>query len=165
MTDDTRTEGVAKVAELIKDIRIAMFVSLDASGQPHSRPMATQEAPFDGTLWFMTSADSPKVEEIAANPRVNVAYMSTAAASYLSVSGDADVLNDRGRIGELWNPLLRAWFDGPDDPTIRLIRVQVDAAEYWDTPGGKVASLISMVKAAVSGNQSDTSSENRTVTF
>ena len=96
MTDDTQTEGVAKVAELIKDIRIAMF---------------------------------------------------------------------RGGISELWNPLLRAWFAGPDDPTIRLIRVQVDAAEYWETPGGKVASLISMLKAAVSGNRPDTSGENRTVTF
>jgi len=165
MTDRTKDDGIAKVAELIKDIRIAMMVTLDPSGRPHSRPMATQHAPFDGTLWFMTSADSPKIVEIARDRRVGLSYMSTSAESYLSITGDADVLNDQQRIQELWNPFLRAWFEGPEDPTIRLIRVQVDEAEYWDTPGGKVASLISMVKAAVTGNRSDMSSENRTVTF
>jgi general stress protein 26 len=165
MDQRTNEEGVAKVASLIKDIRIAMLVTMDDAGRPHSRPMATQQRPFDGELWFMTSHDSPKVAEIASNPRVNVAYMSTSTESYLSVNGDAEVLNDRDRIREFWNPFLRAWFAGPEDPSIRLIRIDVDEAEYWDTPGGKVASLLSMVKAAISGDTADMSGNNKTVHF
>jgi len=165
MTANAQSDGVKKVAELIKDIRIAMFVTLDASGRPHSRPMATQHTEFDGTLWFMTSAETAKNAEIEKEPRVNVAYMSTSSESYLSVSGDADIVNDRERIAELWNPIMNAWFEGPDDPTLRLIRVRVQEAEYWDTPGGKVASLISIVKAVVTGNQTDMSSDTGTVTF
>ncbi len=161
----TDTEGVAKVAELVKDMRMAMLVTIDSQGRPHSRPMATQQAPFDGTLWFMTSENTAKLTEISANPRVNVAYASSSAESYLSISGNAEVLNDRERIREFWNPFLRAWFESAEDPTIRLIRITVDEAEYWDTPGGKVASLISMVKAAVTGDQSDKSSDNKTVQF
>lgn len=165
MTFETRDEGIKKVAELLEDMRMAMLVTIDASGRPHSRPMATQQAPFDGTLWFMTAADSPKLVEIAANPRVNVVYYSSGSESYLSITGEADMLNDRARIREFWNPFLRAWFESAEDPTIRLIRVRVDEAEYWDTPGGKVASLISMVKAAITGSGNDTSSENHTVRF
>ena len=127
--------------------------------------MATQQTPFDGTLWFFTAAESPKVSDIGRNTRVNVAYASASAASYLSMSGEAEVLNDREKIRELWNPFLRAWFDDAEDPSIRLVRVSVEEAEYWDTPGGKVASLLSMAKAALTGTGSDMSSNNQTVRF
>jgi general stress protein 26 len=144
--------GIAKVAELIKDMRMAMLVSVGANGFPHSRPMATQPVPFDGSVWFFTAHDSGKVDDVTRQPRVNVAYASSSNESFLSLSGTAHVLNDRARIHELWTPLLRAWFEGPDDPKVRLLRVDVEEAEYWDTPGGKVASLLSMVKAAITGD-------------
>ncbi len=161
----TRAEAVQRVADLIKDIRMAMLVTIDHQGRPHSRPMATQEAPFDGTLWFLTSADSLKADEIARNPMVNVAYASGAKESYLSLTGKAEILNDRERIREFWSAWLRPWFEGPEDPTIRIVRVQVDEAEYWDTPGGKVASLLSLAKSVITGTGTDVSNDTGTVQF
>ena len=76
MTETTKHESVEKIAELIKDIRIAMLVTVDQRRGARSRPMATQDVPFDGTLWFFTSKDSAQAEEIARDPRVNVAYSS-----------------------------------------------------------------------------------------
>jgi hypothetical protein len=46
-------EGKKKIAERVKEIRIAMMSTLDDGGEIHSRPMATQDVPFDGTLWFL----------------------------------------------------------------------------------------------------------------
>ena len=123
--------------------------------------MQTQKVEFDGTVWFFTDVQSDKVSELKANPRVNVAYASS-SESYVSLTGEATVVQDIAKTHELWNPLLRAWFESADDPRIRLIRVDAESAEYWDTPGGKVASLISLVKSAVTGTR-DESSENRTV--
>jgi general stress protein 26 len=163
MQDMSHRDGIEKVAELVKDVRTAMLVTLDDQGHPRSRPMGTMEAPFDGTLWFFTAKDSEKVREIEQHPRVNVAYASPSKESYLSISGVAQIVNDRAKVRELWSPILRAWFEDPEDPDIRLVKVDVEEAEYWDTPGGKVASLIGLVKGAVMGKGADQNNEHGTV--
>lgn len=159
MQATTREESIEKVADIIKDIMITMLVTLDAHGHPRSRPMTTQKTPFDGTLWFFTSRDAETVHDIQREPRVNLAYASTGSESYLSVTGTAQVVEDRAKARELWSPLLKSWFEGPDDPMLRLIRVDVEHAEYWDTPGGKVASLFALVKGAITGDGGDMHSD------
>ncbi len=163
MTAPTRDEGIEAIRDIIKSIRIAMLITIDEQGRPKGRPMAIQQAPFDGTLWFFTAADSPKVADIVRNRRVNVSCASTSAESYLSMSGEAEVVNDRSMIHELWSPFLRPWFDSADDPSIRLLRVSVDEAEYWDTPGGKVASLLHLAKAVITGTEGSMGSNHQTV--
>lgn len=152
MQAKTREESIEQVAEIVKDITIAMLVTLDADGRPRSRPMSTQRTPFDGTLWFCTSRDSDAAGDIEREPRINLAYASSGSERYLSVTGSAEVVDDRAQARALWSPILRAWFDSPDDPDLRLIRVDVEHAEYWDTPGGKVASLFALVKGALTGD-------------
>ncbi len=75
------------------------------------------------------------------------------------MSGSAKVVDDRAKARELWNPILRAWFESADDPDLRLIHVDVEHAEYWDTPGGKVASLFALVKGAITGDGGDMESD------
>ena len=122
--------------------------------------MATQGGEFEGTLWFFTSADSRKVEEIGLAPNVAVTYSSPGRESYVALNGTAAVVEDSQRAHAMWNPAYKAWFTGPDDPTLRLIRVDVHEAEYWDTPGGKIASLLQLAKAAITGNRDDMDDDN-----
>lgn len=150
--EHTRSE-VEKIAELVKDIRTAMFITHNAQGKLHGRPMATQQTAFDGTLWFFTDVKSRKISEIAENPHVCVSYAATSDESYLSISGRAQMVDDRSMARELWNPFMNAWFTGPDDPTLRLIRVEAEEAEYWDSKGGKIASMFMVLKAAITGDQ------------
>ena len=65
---------VQKLGELIKGIRVAMLTTVDSEGCLHSRPMATQDAEFDGTLWFFTEADSLKIHELERDRHVNLSY-------------------------------------------------------------------------------------------
>jgi general stress protein 26 len=150
----TRQQGIEKIAEIVKEIPTAMLVTMDKSGAPRSRPMATQSAPFDGTLWFFTADDSGKIDDLDRDDRVNVAYASK-SESYLSVSGRAEVVRDRALIHEMWSPLLKSWFEGPDDPRLCLLRVDAEEAEYWDTPGGRVVSFLLLVKGAITGKGSE----------
>lgn len=145
-------ESLKKLAELIKGIRVAMLTTFDDQGHLHSRPMATQEAEFDGTLWFFTRADSPKVGEIDREHRVNVAYADSHKQHYVSVSGTARLVRDPAKNKELWSPLLKAWFpDGLDDPALALLRVDVERAEYWDSPSSTVVKVVGLVKALATG--------------
>lgn len=65
-------------------------------------------------------------------------------------------MKDKARAKELWNPIYKAWFpDGLDDPNLALIRVDVDQAEYWDSPNSKVVQLAGFVKAIVTGQRAE----------
>ncbi|MFP3712305.1 pyridoxamine 5'-phosphate oxidase family protein [Puerhibacterium sp. TATVAM-FAB25] len=154
-------EAREKVRELVKDTRIAMLTTVDASGRLVSRPMGVQDVEFDGDLWFFADESSAKVGEIAHDAQVNVSFSS--GSSWLSVSGTASLVRDRERIHELWNPVAGAWFpEGPDTPSVVLVRVEADSAEYWDSPGGRLATAISLVKAKLTGRRYD-GGENATV--
>src|SRR5690606_30642051 len=63
-------EKIEKLRELIKDIDIAMLTTVDEDGSLRSRPMGTQEAEFDGDLWFFTSLTTGTAIEIQLDNRV-----------------------------------------------------------------------------------------------
>ena len=145
-----RAEHTAKLAELIKDVRIAMLTTTRPDGRLVSRPLGTQEVEFDGDLWFATGADSAKVAEIRANPFVNVSYASTSANTFVSVSGRAEVLDDRAKVEQIWSPAMKLFFPGGrDDPNLRLIHVHAETAEYWDGPGTLVGKALTFLLTAV----------------
>ena len=151
MTDtDSRHEHIAQLAALIKDVEVAMFTTTGVDGRLYSRPLGTQQVEFDGDLWFATGADSPKVAEIALNPRVNVAYASPSKNTYVSVAGTARIVDDRAKIEALWSPAMKLFFPGgKDDPNLRLIHVQAESAEYWDGPGTLLGKALAFVLSAV----------------
>lgn len=152
---DTREESIKKLNDLIKDVRIAMLTTIDW-GILRSRPMATQEAEFNGELWFMTSSDTHKTEEIEKDRRVNVSYAAPSSNTFVSVSGTGQIVNDRQKIEALWSPLYKAWFPkGLDDPTICLLKVTVEQAEYWDASSSTLVQIAGFVKALVTGQQAD----------
>src|SRR3954462_15211660 len=71
---------------------------------------------------------------------------------FVSVNGRAQLIRDRAKIEQLWNPIYKAWFpNGLDDPELALIKVNVEGAEYWDTPNGKMVQLIGFVKSIATG--------------
>lgn len=147
---DTRAEHIAQLADLIKDVEVAMFTTTGVDRRLYSRPLATQQVTFDGDLWFVITADSPKVAEIALDPRVNVAYASPSKNTYVSVAGRARIVDDRAKIEALWSPAMKLFFPGgKDDPNLRLIQVRADSAEYWDGPGTLLGTALSFVLSAV----------------
>ena len=146
-------ENVRKIAELIAGIKIAMLTTIADNGHLTSRPMATQEAEFDGDVWFFTSDDSSKVQDIRSNPRVGVIYAEPAKQEYITLSGDAEISYDRDKMKELWNPLYKAWFpDGLETPGICLIKVNAHQAEYWDSPSGIVATTYALIRSTLTGD-------------
>ena len=150
----THEENIQKLAALIKDIHIAMFATVEADGSIRSRPMATQQTDFDGSLWFFTGEHSPKAGEVRQDQHVNVIYAAPDKNRYVSVSGKAAVVHDQAKAKEMWNPLYKAWFpQGLEDPNLALLRVDVEKAEYWDSPSGAVVQMIGFVKAVATGER------------
>jgi general stress protein 26 len=110
--------------------------------------MAAHLVREENAIYFLTDAESHKDDEIAARRQVGLAFADAGDQKYVSVTGRATVSNDRARIKELWSPAAKAWWDSPDDPSIRLLKVAPKDAQYWDSPRTVVA-YIKMMAAAV----------------
>ena len=152
---DNRQNSIEKIRELTEGIDFCMLTTVDGD-HLRSRPMSTQQFEFDGDLWFFTDDNTHKIDEIERDNRVCVAYSKPEDNVYLSVSGRAEVVKDRTKIEELWSPILKAWFpEGIDDPTLCLLKIPVEQAEYWDAPSSKIVQLFGMVKAIATGQEAD----------
>ena len=152
---NNKTEATEKLKKLIEGIDFCMLTTMDG-GKLRSRPMSTQEFEVDGDLWFFTSDKTHKVDEIKQDSRVNVAYAKPGDNTYVSVSGRGEIVRDRAKVEELWSPILKAWFpDGLDDPTLCLLKVSVEEAEYWDSPSSTIIQLYGFVKALATGKSAD----------
>jgi len=141
-------DDVAKVWQLMEKIGFCMFSSRDGE-DIRSRPMAAYVEPEEGAVYFLTDAESAKDDEVERHPNVNLAFADTSSQSYVSVTGSAFVSNDRAKIRELFATPAKAWWDSPEDPSIRVLKVIPREAQYWDSPG-KVRSYIRMAAAALS---------------
>lgn len=147
MSENTHHEQIVEtLKKIVEDAKVAMLVTQQADGKLVSRPMQLQEIEFDGDIWFLTRTDTDKYSEIKANPSVNVAFVDK---SYASISGQAEFVDDLDRKKEFWNGVYDKMFDvSYDDPSVTLIKVNAESAEYWDT-GATVKSVYNFVKKVV----------------
>ena len=146
----------SKVLALIKDFRVAMMASIASDGTWHARPMAAAAVESDGEVWFFTDLHSPKVEEIGRDPRVLLTFADESGQTYVSLSGDAEVVRDTAKAKELWSEAARVWFPaGAEDPALGLVRVTVETAEYWDSPSSTMVLAYGYVKAITTGRRPD----------
>lgn len=158
----TGQAGIAKIAELIKDIRIAMMTTAAPDGSFDSRPMATQKTEFDGTVYFLTRQESGKVHEVADDSHISLVYADPGDAKYVSVKGRASVSRDEPKIHELWNPMYKAWFPGgEEDPSIGVLRVDVTEAQFWEASSSSLVRGIKYVAAAATGGKVDLGSTGK----
>ncbi len=155
------------LAHMISDIDFTMMTTAGRDGSLYSRPMSTQKIDknnFDGELWFFTKRDSPKVHELEENQKVNLAYAQPDKQKYISVSGLANIVTDKEKMQDLWNPVYKAWFpEGLNDPQLCLIRVQAETAEFWDSPPSKVVQALGFAKAVITGKPYEQHGDNKQI--
>ena len=74
-------------------------------------------------------------------------------STFFSIAGKAIVvLENKEKVNELWNPLLKTWFpESKADPNLTLIKIIPDTGYYWDTKGNRVVNLFKMAASVVSG--------------
>lgn len=144
-----------KLRHLLEEFRVAMLVTRTTDGNLRGRPMALAEVEPDGTLWFATDRDSAKVDELEEDNHVVVTMQSS--TKFVSLTGQAKLVDDREKVSRLWRAEWKVWFPGgKDDPNIRLLRIDGHRGEYWDNSGSSgVKYLIEAGKALVTGTRPD----------
>ncbi len=143
---------------LLGGFKTAILTTRGPDGHYHSRPMALQEERAAGAeVWFATSRDSAKAHQIERDTQVSLAFHSGERdAAYLSISGRAELVQDRLLIHRMWSPSWKAWFPGgPDQEDLALVRVEVEHAEWVKPEGGKAKVLYTMARNALTGSRDE----------
>lgn len=137
---------------LLAGVETAMLVTAQADGTLHARPMALQDpsALTDCDLWFVTSEDTPKVDDIERDSHVNVSAYRASDQAYISISATARIVRDPHLVQRLWRPDWRLWFATAErtDGRIVILKLRVDHAEYWRPEGGRPGVVYSLTRAA-----------------
>ena len=78
-----------KFYDMVDGLEAAMMTTRRADGHLQSRPMATQKRAAGADLWFVTTEGTPKLDDLAHDPHVNLAYYTERNGEWVSVSGTA----------------------------------------------------------------------------
>ena len=151
---DDNTKDQQKLWDMIKDMKFGMFTHRHASGRLHSMPLTTQNRSLDeaSTLYFFISRKSEMARHIDEDMHVNVTYTDPSKDRYVSLSGEALIVEDQPKKNELFSTMAKAWFPGgATDPDLALLKVNISHAEYWDVKESKMTQVAKMVTAAISG--------------
>jgi general stress protein 26 len=150
-TTDSDAEEARSLDAALHDLRFAMVTTISGEALT-ARPLTMLEHD-EHTLRFLVAFGSDWVHELMESSRqVLVAFADPGANSWVSVSGEARIHQDRSVIDRLWNPAAGIYFDGKDDPEVSVLEVRVSSGEWWDGPNGRVGRAIAMLRAAASGD-------------
>lgn len=143
--------SVARVWALMEEIGIAMVVTQDIhADRPRARPMAAHLARDENAVFFLTDVRAGKVEEIDRDENACLAFSDVKAQKYVSVTGRANLSNDRDMIRRLWSAPERAFWSDASDPAIRVLRFTPEDAEYWESPA-TIVTYVKMIATALTG--------------
>ena len=149
-----KQEAVGKLKEMVEEVRICMFATIDNDYNLNSRPMASLQVDDDGNIWFFTNEYSGKVNEVSRDNTVYLMYSHPGKNTYVHVKGTCSVLEDKNKIEELWNSSMKVWFpEGKEDPKLCILKVDTDEASYWDGASNKFVVFAQMLKSLATGKQ------------
>ena len=110
----------------------AKFPMLATCDGDHPRLRPVSPVKTDGfTVYVANLKQYHKTGEIAANPKVELCYMSP-DHDQVRISGVAEVLDDAPVIAAIWesNALLRQYLGTPDNPALIIYRVVPDRVRF-----------------------------------
>jgi general stress protein 26 len=157
----SKQKELEKLYEMIQDLDTAMLTTRRRDGHLVSRAMANQKRAAGADLWFVTSDASGKLDDLANDPHINLAYYKDRTREWVSVAGLATVSRDRATIAELYAPDWKMWFGSegdprhgtPDDPRMVLIGVDVHSAVFLEVNKPQPVVLYEIAKGWITGTE------------
>jgi general stress protein 26 len=145
------TTQTKTLSDTVTDFRFAMLVTYDGAALT-SRPLTLQETEGD-VLRFLVDDEAEWTRAVDGRA-VHLAFADPKGNAFASVAGVGRLTQDRATIERLYSGAADVFFDGADDPRIRLLEVTATSGEWWDGPSGRVGNVLALVAAKVTGDQS-----------
>ncbi|MRH43751.1 general stress protein [Aquibacillus halophilus] len=125
---------IKKVAEQILSKNKIGTLSTVRKDKPYSRYMTFFNENF--TLYSATDKRTHKVEDLKTNNNVHILIgynLEGLTDSYLEIEGKAEVTDSTELKHKLWNDDLKPWFDGVDDPSYTVLKINPEEIRLMNT--------------------------------
>ena len=108
----SKQENIDKVQAIVKDIKFAMMTTINSKSDLHAWPMTTTETSLGAKeIWFIGDKTSDVVKDLQDNKKVGLSYASQDSKNYVSISANAELVEDKAKLEELWSPMDSAFFE------------------------------------------------------
>ncbi|NDW20950.1 pyridoxamine 5'-phosphate oxidase family protein [Alteromonas hispanica] len=124
MSDDIKTKMWKAMSQSPK-----VMVSL-VNKDMHAEPMYAQlDSDADGRVWFYTTKDN----RIAQGGKAMIHFASKGHDVFACIRGTLVTESRSEIIDKYWSNPVEAWYEeGKDDPSLLMLRFELDDAEIWD---------------------------------
>ena len=137
----TEQKRIARVWEIIEKVSVGMLTT-QFSGGLRARPLEARADRDAGVIWFLTDVRGAKDDEIGAAHDIGLVFIDGGDHAYLSITARAFVTRDTAQTKNIWKKTDDPWFPGgPDDPNVRLLRIEPITAELWDGPSSAAGTV------------------------
>ena len=149
----TKQNPISRAWDIIEKARIGMLTTKFAGGL-RARPLEARADRDAGLIWFVTDVRGAKDDEINAEQEIGLVFTDEDSRAYLSITGRASVIRDTAKAKEIWKKTDDIWLQGgPDDPKVRVLRVEPNTAELWDGPSSAAGAAFEFAKARLTGEK------------
>lgn len=130
MTDTRDLE--AKFWKALKSDRTLM-VGIVGVDEGLSQPMTAMVEESDGrhTVWIFTANETDFARALGPRGHAIGHFASKDHDLFAAIEGELFVDMDRAAIDRLWSPFVAAWYTGKDDPSLLLLRFELEHAQIW----------------------------------
>ena len=154
-------KNISRVWDIIEKVRIGML-STQFAGGLRARPLEARVDRDAGLIWFVTDVRSAKDDEIEAAHDVGLVFIGEENRVYLSITGRAMVIRDKPKAEEIWKKTDSVWLPGgPNDPNMRLLRVESVTAELWEEPSGTAVKTFNFAELRLLENNTKLGEQNK----
>jgi general stress protein 26 len=107
----------------MQEVKVPMVVTHDGdNGRMRARPMAAHLDPDANAIFLLTDAQAAKDKEIDLNDNVCLVFSDIRKQHYVSLTGRAELSDDRAKIKQFWSSLDSAFWSDANDPSIRVLK-------------------------------------------
>jgi general stress protein 26 len=89
------------------------------------------------------------VNEIDLSDNICLVFSDIRKQHSVSLTGRAELSDDRAKIKQLWSSLDSAFWSDENDPSIRVLKITPIIAEYWDRAGTIARRLIPLTQGGL----------------
>lgn len=136
---------------LLREFRTGMLTTQTSFGHLTTRPMTIQPPRPDKPLWLVAFKGCSSLENLHQSPQVNLSFSRESDKAWISISGRAEINEDRALIEKLWNSEWDIWV-GPNTPKSDAVLIEIEPIQidFWEPEHGKLGRLLELAKAHVS---------------
>ena len=149
-TSKKQSESEEKLARVAHEIMIAAghcaLITIDSTGRPNARVMDPFPPEKGSVVWLATNPKTRKVKDIKRDPRVTLFYFDKAGMGYVTLIGQAELVQDAKEKERRWKEEWRTFYPNrsKDYLLIRVIPEKMEVvsvkhnivgdSQTWTTP-------------------------------